>query len=215
MEYSEGFEKHNDVLEAFERALLDKPIEEQMAASLAGKNLLNGASWAFCRMDPVLEEQEAAFANSSTCSLQRVTYNRQMGILGYLVYMKLDRICELLGPDSRGPLTAEEIASVKKQNMENKTALIDRIASGYTGKIGIYYTGDGGSLTISGRTFPAYALTLDELCAICQRVNYGIVIGGEARDPRQVLAKKEDVLESLLLAPGSNALLVDIGPRQK
>ena len=138
MEYGVENEKQKELMEAFERALLDKPVEEQMAAA----NILNGASWAFCGMDPVLREQEETFAQSSTCSLQRVTYNRQMGIQGYLVYMKLDRLCELLGPDSKGPLTAEEIALARKRMpkknlltelpavMQEKSAFIIRVTVG-------------------------------------------------------------------------------------
>lgn len=215
MEYGVENEKQKEMMEAFERALLDKPVEEQMAAALAASNILNGASWAFCGMDPVLREQEETFAQSSTCSLQRVTYNRQMGIQGYLVYMKLDRLCELLGPDSKGPLTAEEIALVRKENTDAKKELIDRIASGYAGKIGIYYTGNSGTVTVSGRTFPAYAVTLKELCEICERLNYGIVIGGVTREPGEVSRREDAVLEHLMLTPGNNALFIDIAHRQK
>ncbi len=78
---------HLEAAKAFERALSDKPVEEQLAALLVAKNVLNGCSWEFCRMDPQLRRYEAEFANSRTCSLQKVTYNPQEGIKGYLVYM--------------------------------------------------------------------------------------------------------------------------------
>ena len=129
--------------------------------------------------------------------------------------MKLDRLCELLGPDSEGPLTAEEIALARKKNTDAKKELIDRIASGYAGKIGIYYTGDSGTVTVSGRTFPAYAVTLKELREICERLNYGIVIGGGTREPGEVSRREDAVLEHLMLTPGNNALFIDIAHRQK
>ena len=103
----------------------------------------------------------------------------------------------------------------KKDREEAGVALIERIKSGYTGKIGIYCTSDTQSITVSGVTFPAYALTLKELCFFCSKMGYGILIGGETRDPRDVIARENAVIESLLVAPSSNALFIDIAPMKE
>lgn len=204
-----------EAAKAFERALSDKPVEEQLAVGLISKNVLNGCSWELCRMDPQLRRYESEFANSQTCSLQKVTYNRQQGVKGYLVYMQMGRLLELLGPGNKGPLIASDLELAKKHREEAGVALIERIKSGYTGKIGIYCTNDSQTITVSGKTFPAYAVTLRELCMFCEKTGYGIVVGGEPRAPRQVLEREDAVIESLLVAPSSNALFVDIAPMKK
>lgn len=196
----------------FERALSGKPIEEQLAASIVTKNVFNGCSWEFCRMDSVLRRYETEFAQSKTCRLQKVTYNREQGVQGYLVYMQMDRLLELIGQDNRGPLLASDLEIVKQRHEDEIIALLSRIKSGYTGKIAIYYTSDCQTITIQGRTLPAYAVTLQELCFSCLSTGYGVVIGGEPRDPKQILQKEDAVIESLLLAPSSNGLFIDIAP---
>lgn len=204
-----------EVAMAFERALSDKPVEEQLAASLVAKNVLNGCSWEFCRMDPQLRQYEAEFANSNTCSLQKVTYNRLMGIKGYLLYIKMDRLLDLLGPNNRGPLNVSDLELAKQHRKEARRALIERIKSGYAGKIGIFSTNDSQIITISGKSFPVYAVTLKELCELCEIAGYGIVVGNQTREPKQILEHEDEVIECLLLAPSSNALIIDIAPMKK
>lgn len=200
---------------AFERALADKPVEEQLAVGIISKNVLNGCSWELCRNDPQLRRYEQEFKNSSTCSLQKVTYNRAQGVTGYLLYMQMGRLLELLGPNNKGPLIASDLEVAKKHREEAGVALINKIKSGYAGKIGIYCTNDSQTITVSGKTFPAYAVTLKELCTFCEQLGYGIVIGGEPRPPKQVLQREDAVIESLLVAPSSNALFIDIAPMRR
>lgn len=200
---------------AFERALSNKPIEEQLAASIVAKNVLNGCSWEFCRADQQLKEYESEFKKSTTCKLQKVTYNRAMGVTGYLVSIKMERLLELLGPNNKGPLSASEVETAKENHIDSGAALIERIRSGYAGKIAIYHTYDTQTITIQGRTLPAYAMTLKELCVCCKKMGYGIVIGGVPRDPLQVMQREDAVIEALLLAPSSNALFIEIGPMKE
>lgn len=204
-----------EAAKAFERALSDKPVEEQLAVGIISKNVLNGCSWELVRMDPQLRRYEKEFAESKTCSLQKVTYNRQQGVQGYLVYIQMSRLLEILGPNNKGPLIASDLEIAKKHREEAGTALIDRIKSGYSGKIGIFCTNDSQTITVSGKTYPAYAVTLKELCMFCDKTGYGIVVGGEPRDPKQVLQREDAVIENLLVAPSSNALFIDIAPMKK
>lgn len=200
------------IAKEFERALTDKPIEEQLAASIVTNNIFNGCSWEFCRMDSLLRRYEAEFTQSKTCSLHKITYDREQEVQGYLVYMKMDRLLELLGPNNNGPLRTSDLEIVKQQREAALETLLRRILSGYIGKIGIYYTSDTQTVTVQGRSFPACAITLQELCSVCLMKGYGIVVDGEPRDPKQVLQRENAVIEALMPAPSANALFIDIAP---
>lgn len=197
----------------FEKALMNKPIEEQITASIVAKNIMVGASWEFCIKESVLNEYDNEFSKSRTCRLMRVTYNRHEKIYGYLVHMSMDRLLELLGPENEGPLTEEDVERVKKCREEAILALVNRLKSGYMGKIGIFHTNDCEAIVIQDKVFPAFTLTLEDVCVICEKMGYGIMVGGEVREPMQVLKKEKAVIEALLLAPSSNALFIDIRPR--
>lgn len=207
--------QHMKAASQFEKALANAAVEEQLAAALVAENLLFGASWAFCRADEVFEKYEGDFRKSENCSIQKITYNPETGEKACLVYITMGRILELLGPDNGGPLTADDLALSKKMREESGIALIDRLKSGYVGKIAIYYINDTMSVTVNGETFPAYTVSIKELCHFCARVGYGIVIGGIPRDPMEVLKREDAVLETLLLTPGNNGLFIEIAPMKE
>ena len=195
---------------AFERALGKAPVEEQLAACAITKNLMNGCSWAFCGEE--IKEYESDFAKSRTCRMQQVTYDRETGTMGCLVSMQLGRILELLGPDNGGPLTAKDVEIIEKGREEAGIALIDRLKSGYAGIIAIYHTGSSGSVTINGMTFPAFVLPLQDVCYICSRIGYGIVVGGIPRDPSQVMRREDALIKALMLTPSCDGLLIKVAP---
>ena len=204
--------EHKKTAYEFERALADKPVEEQLAVSLIAPNVLNGCSWVFCRRDPVIRRYEAEFKQSKTCKLQNVTYHRGEGIKGYLVSINLDRLLSLLGPFNNGPLHSEEVETARQRHSEALEELGNRIRSGYQGYIGIYNTSDTQIITIQDKTFPAYSVTLRELCLECEKNNYGILIGDVSRNPREVLARENEVIEALLIAPSCDSLIIKIAP---
>ena len=154
------------VLEAakrFEKALADKPVEEQIAVGLISKNVINGCSWEFVNKNAIIKENYEAFKNSNTCSINEVTYNHQKGVTGYLIYIKMDRLLELLGPANCGPLVQKDVEYAEKHRKEAGESLIKKIQKGYSGMIGIYCTNDSQTITVSGKSYPAYAVTLKEL----------------------------------------------------
>lgn len=204
-----------EMAKKFEQALSDKPIEEQLAVSIISKNVINGCSWEFIRSNPEIKRNFEAFKASKTCSIQEVTYNHQKKVTGYIIYMQMERLLDLLGPNNCGPLAQKDVQLANKHRQEAAFALTKKIQSGYTGKIGIFCTNDSQTITVSGKAYPAYAVTLKELCAICQKAGYGIVVSGEPRDPQQVLQREDAVLKTLLVAPSSNALFIDIAPMGK
>lgn len=196
----------------FEDALSSKPIEEQIAVGLISKNVLNGCSWEFVRTNPEIRQNLDAFKNSKVCNVQKVTYNHQQGIYGYLVYMQMNHLCNLLGPANNGPLEDRDLQIATHHRNEAIQSLAKKIKSGYMGRIGIFCTNDSQSVTVNGKTFPAYAITLKELCTICSQLNYGILINNNVRKPNEVLEREDGVIERLTVAPSSNALFIDIAP---
>ena len=196
----------------FEDALSSKPIEEQIAVGLISKNVLNGCSWEFVRTNSEIRQNLDAFKKSKVCNVQKVTYNHQQGIYGYLVYMQMNHLCNLLGPANNGPLEDRDLQIATHHRNEAIQSLTKKIKSGYMGRIGIFCTNDSQSITVSGKTFPAYAVTLKELCTVCSQLNYGILINNVPRKPNEVLEREDGVIERLTVAPSSNALFIDIAP---
>ena len=194
----------------FAGVLTSIPPEEQIAVGVITKNVLNGCCWEFVRSNPDLKRNIEAFKNSKVCSIQKVTYDHRAGIHGYLVYMQMQHLCKLLDEENKGPLNTEDLKKAVKHREEAKVSLIKKIQSGYQGRIGIFCTNDSQTITVDGNVYPAYAVTLKELCAICSKTGYGIKIGNIVRAPEQVLAKEDAVIENLTVAPSSNALFINI-----
>lgn len=194
----------------FAEALAARPIEEQIAASTIAKNVLNGCCWEFVRSSPEIKKNLENFKNSKVCSVQRVTYNKKQGIYGYLVYMQMSPLCALFDESNRGPIDANDLKRACQHREEAKMGLIKKLQKGYQGRIGIFCTNDSQSITIDGKSYPAFAVTLKELCAICTKLGYGMKMGGAMRTPNDVLAREDKVIENLTVAPSSNALFIEI-----
>lgn len=204
-----------DMAKRFEASMNTKPLEEQIAVGLITKNVLNGCSWEFTRKTPEVTRNMELFKNSKTCSVQEVTYDHAKKITGYLVYMQMGKLLELLGPSNNGPLIQSDVQLAEKHRKEASESLIKKLQSGYAGKIGIFCTNDSQTITISGKAYPAYAVTFKELCTICSKMGYGIVVSGEPRDPQQALQREDAMLKYMVVAPSSNALFIDIAPMGK
>lgn len=199
----------------YEEFLSTQPAEEALAVGLIGKNVLNGCSWEFVKNNFDVRRLLDAFQKNPNCSVQTVTYNHQKNQTGYLLYMKMGRLLELLGPSCGGPLIASDVELAQKHRNEASMALVKKMQSGYSGQIGIYCTNDTQTITVKGNAYPAYSVTLKELCTACGQLGYGIVVSGQTRDPREVLAREDAVLKALLVAPSSNALFINIAPMKK
>ena len=204
-----------EAAKAFEAELGKRPIEEQLAVGLISKNVLNGCSWEFVRSVNDLRRHEEDFRNSKTCSLQAVTYSRREGIYGYLVYMQMGKLLEILDTKNKGPLTSKDIDLANKHRKEAVESLMVLLQKGFQGKIGIYCTNDTQTITVKGTAYKAFAVTLRELCNILLKYGYGVVVSGIPRDPNEVLKREDAIIKSLVVAPSSNALFIDIAPMGK
>ena len=196
----------------FAENLARYPQEEQFAVSVISKNVLNGCSWEFVRKSAELSQVRDALKANPNCDVKEVTYNHRAGITGYLVYMNLSYLCKILTDTAPGLLEPKDLEKASEHRKEAILSLAKKIQSGYRGKIGIFCTNDSQTITVDGKTFPAYAVSLNELLQIVQRFGYGVVMDGAVRNASQVLQREDYVLKKLVVAPSSNALFIDIAP---
>lgn len=197
----------------FAERLLRFPYEEQLVISYISKNIINGCSWEFVRRDRALEENRDKIINNPNTDIFDVSYNTGREITkGYLVYMNLKYNCDLLNANAPGLIDSATLDKALKHREEAVVNLAKKIQKGFKGRIGIFCTNDSQTITVSGKVFPAYAITLAELGAVLSKLNYGIIADGAVRPMNQVMKNQRHVLSNLTVAPSSNALFVDIAP---
>lgn len=210
-------ENNNQALEKaakqFEENLAKYPIEEQIAVGLISKNVLNGCSWEFTRPNNDLRRNLAEFKKSGTCSVQEVTYDLKSGKTGYLVYMKMPRLLSILSKEAPGLISKKDLDLAVKHREESFITLTKHLQKKGGGRIGIYCTNDSPAITVDGVTYPAFAVSLRELMQVCQTLGYGVVVAGSVRSPEDILKREDAVLKSLLVAPSSNALFIEVAKR--
>lgn len=215
---------NNDALqraaEQFARNLEKYPVEEQIAVSVISKNVINGCSWEFVRNTSDIRRELDAFRQSRTCELKEVTYSHDKKITGYLVLMSFERLVGILAKEALGVFDQPTLQKAKMHRQDAIKACAALMGKGYKGRIGIYCTNDSKTITVDGNSYPAFAVTLPELCDICTRMNYGFVVGGRVRSPYEIKDPKNpnddrrinEVIKACRVAPSSNALFIDIAP---
>lgn len=189
------------------------PEEEQLAISLISKNIVNGCSWEFTRDVTQLRRMEKGFAENPNVSLTQVVYHHgQRNVSGYLVYMKLDYLLRQLHAASPNLITQEDAKRASERRQEACMSLARKMQKGYRGVIGIYCTNDSENITISGKTYPAFAVTFAEFCQIAIKFGYGVVLSSAIATAQQCMQNAAKVISSCEVAPSSNALLIEIAP---
>lgn len=196
----------------FARNMLKYPDEEQLAVNTISKNVLNGCPWEFVRSTPEFRSLKGAFDANPNVSLQDVTYDHNMGKTGYLVYMDMAYLCNILRKEAPGLIDGNDLARAQKHREEAAKGLIEKMKAGYRGVVGIYCTNDSQTITVSGKTYPAFSVTLRELLQVASKMGYGIVFGKSVRDPQSAMAKEDALLKALVVAPSSNAMFISIAP---
>lgn len=194
----------------FAENLLKYPSEEQLAIISISKNVLNGCSWEFVRKSVDYMKEKDNFAKNKNVSMQEVVYDHHKNITGYLISMNMNYLCNLLAKEAPGLIRSEDLKRATEHRQQAIQSLYNKMQSGYTGRIGIYCTNDSQSITIQGKTFPAYAVTLSEMLQIAKRCNYGVPVNGVVRPPEEVLKREDAVLRAMEVAPSGNALFINI-----
>lgn len=201
--------------EKFAENLAKYPIEEQLAVGAISKNVLNGCSWEFVRQTSDYRKHLEEFKANPNVSVQEVVYNHQAKtkVTGYLVYMNLSYLCNLLNKEAPGLINQKDLELASKHREEAVESLYKKMKDRtFKGRIGIYCTNDSQSITVSGKTYPAYAVSLREMLQVAERCGYGVEVAGAVRRPSDVLAREDAVLKAMTVAPSSNAMFIDIAP---
>lgn len=198
--------------EQFSKNLEKYPIEEQIAIATISKNVLNGCSWEFVRNNPNIRNSIDAFNKSSCCELKEVTYSHDKKISGYLVMMNLNRLVDILSKEALGVFDQKALQGALQHRKDAIVSCAQLMKKGYKGKIGIFCTNDSKTITVDGVSYPAFAITLNEFCDICAKMNYGFVAGNTIRTPQEVKAHGDAVIKACIVAPSSNALFINIAP---
>ena len=209
--------RNNEGVSADEMRFMDYleklPEEEQLAVTLISKNVVNGCSWEFVRDKTKLRRMEKNFQKNPNVSLTPVVYHHgKPEVSGYLVYMKLNYLLTTLHSASPNLINADD---AKKASEKRQTAcmnLAKKMQKGYSGRIGIYCTNDSENITISSKSYPAYAVTFGEFCEIALKMNYGVKFSGGIANANQCMQNAAKVIAGCEVAPSSNALLIDIAP---
>lgn len=193
---------------------LDKlPEEEQFAVTLISKNIVNGCSWEFVRDVGKLRRLEKSFMKNPNVSLTEVNYHQgNRAVPGYLVYMKLDYLLKTLHAASSSLITPEDAKKASEKRQSACISLAKKLEKGYSGVIGIYCTNDSEYITISGKSFPAYAVTFAEFCQIAVKMGYGVKYSGGVASAQQCMQNAAQIIKGCEVAPSSNALLISVAP---
>lgn len=198
--------------EQFADNLEKYPIEQQLAISSISKNVLNGCSWEFVRNTSELRKYKDEFAKSNVCNIFEVAYSHDKKIYGYLLYMDLKTLVNILSKEAMGIFDQKALQEALQHRNDAVTSCAKLMKKGYSGRIGIYCTNDSKTITVDGKSYPAFALTLEEICEICNHCGYGFPVRGVVRSASEIASKKEGVLKACIVAPSSNALFIDIAP---
>ena len=192
--------------------MMKYPEEEKLAIFAISKNVLNGCSWEFVRKATEYVKAREAFASNKNVQLHEVVYDHSKNLSGYLVYMNMNYLCSVLAKEAPGLIRKEDLTRASQHRQEAIQSLYAKMKTGYKGRIGIYCTNDSQTITIKGRTFPAYAVSLPEMLQIAERCNYAVYVNNTPRAPREVAKHGDAVLRALEVAPSGNALFINIGP---
>lgn len=199
--------------EKFAQNMQKYPIEEQLAINAIAGNVMNGCSWQFVRNAQEFSRHAAAFKNNPRVSLQEVTYAHDRGVSGYLVTMDFQYMLGVLGKESAGLFTQQNLEYISKHRQEALVKLAKLMAGKkFRGRIGVYCTNDSSTITQDGKTYPAFAVTFVEFLQVCQKEGYGVVVDNIPRNPSDVFKRSAAMLKAATVAPSSNAIFFDIAP---
>lgn len=192
---------------------LDKyPIEEQMAITVISKNVLNGCSWEFVRNNPEVRKIYDLLKKNPNCDIKEVTYSHDKKITGYLVMMNLNHLVAILAKEGLGVFNKADLDAALEHRKQAVQSCAKLMKKNYRGRIGVYCTNDSQTITVDGTSYPAFAITLNELCDICNSMGYGFNLGNKVRQSAEVSSRIDAVIKACTVAPSSNALFIDIAP---
>lgn len=174
-------------------------------------NIVKGCPWAF-----VLESEAAEFTRLYGADISNsVGFNQQSTGNGVLVTVQVDRVATILNniglPDVFSKADYTDLVEKRNSNINSLRKYLEKQQKAEPGKapsvLGIYNLNDYNQITLKGQTFPAFAVTYDDL-------GLALRMAGLPFRPLSGWAKQYgfDTDSTVLQAPSGNALLTRVGP---
>ena len=192
--------------------LAQRPIEDQIAFNKISKNILNGCSWEFIRGGTDLKRHIKNFQQNPNMQVCEVSYNKGTNQSGYLLYVKFEYLMKIINDVMPGIVDQHDVQSAMKHRQESIMKLAKKMKAGFHGVIGIYCTNDYGNITVSGKTYDAYAITYQELMQVCAKTGYGVKLKDRVLSPNEAMQHAEKIIKELIVAPSGNALFITVEP---
>lgn len=197
----------------FGEALKEYPEEVALGVVLVLPNLANGCSWGFVNSNN--EEFERVIP-----SIQANSYTSYYKISGgYLFSMNMDYLLSILKKTAGGFIKVEDLQIAAKHRQDALVNLEKFMKKGKSGKIGIFCLNDSPYITIDGVRHDAFCVTLVDLLTMCIRNGYKVLFDNpklpdKVRNipiaPAVVHNNMDKFIQSLMLAPSGNALLINV-----
>lgn len=195
--------------------LAKRPIEDQIAFNKISSNVLNGCSWEFIRGGTDLKRHIKDFQNNPNMQICEVTYNKGTNQHGYLLYVKFEYLMNIINAVMPNIVDSHDVKVAMQHRQESILTLAKKMKAGFSGIIGIYCTNDSNSITVSGKTYDAYAITFQELMQVCAKTGYGIKIKNGVISPNEAMSHANQIIKELIVAPSGNALFITVAPITK
>lgn len=180
------------------------PAEVGTVVNLVLPNLPNGCYWGFVREDNIEFRQLIDDIRKSP-SLS-VTPIRG----GFMVEIALQYLLDILAKTAGNVFGPQDIMYAQQNRQKHMVSLSKFMERGQSGKIGIFNLNDVPRITVNGKTYPAYNVTITDLIGLCAKNGYNFVMNKKERTPAEVMKHLPEVMARLELAPSKNALFIEI-----
>lgn len=198
--------------EAYAENLAKYPEEVQLVLRNIMVNCLNGCSWEFIRENPEVKKYIAAIRANKNLDVLDVVYNHKANITGYLLYADFNYAINVIRSCAPNLFNEGIYQKAEEHRKQAISSLIKLMKGKYKGRIGIYCTNDSQAITIDGKTYPAFAVSLPEFISISEQLNYGIANKGGVTVIDAVKKNPRGFIKALTVAPSSNAIFINIAP---
>ena len=199
----------------FATELQKYPVEVAVGVGIVIPNLVNGCSWGFVTdTNEEYKRIQENIENNPNMSSFKIKN-------GYLFTINMDYLLCILSKVAGGFVTQKDL-QIASEHRQESLVKIDKflrkngasMRKGEAVTIGIYNLNDSPRITISGKSYSAFCITLVDLLALCVRTGYNIRVNDKGKfrvlTPGQASNNVLKVVETLEVAPSGNALLIDL-----
>lgn len=183
------------------------PISTQVAIATVLPNIVNGANWGFSTM------KELSFYANELKNDKNVTVRKIAGD-NLIVEVDARYLISATSSIAKDIILKKDlermVSDSTKALVDFEKFLISKGKSGFCGIVGLYCINDSTAMVYEGVTYPAFRVKLIQALELCNRYKYLIQVGGKFITPAQAIASKQQLFDSLLLAPSKNGVFVKL-----